>query len=85
MSVTHVAGPEIGIAGRGIQRCMWCGAKMCDSLGAMTPTNPDGSPPIFLFFGKGRLIQTDGNRMLDIGDFMEVKKLPADFCLDLVE
>jgi hypothetical protein len=85
MSVTHVAGPVIGINGRGIQRCMVCGEKLGDTLNQMAPVNPDGSAPVMLSWRAGALVSFDGNRQSDEGLFEAAEGLPDDFCLALVE
>jgi hypothetical protein len=88
-SVTHVAGPYVGIDGRAVQRCMWCGAVLVDTRGQMGPVGPDGEPPTVCFWATGALVQVSGDnpqRSLDVGRFDEVgKPLPTDFCIDLVE
>lgn len=85
MSVTHVAGPAVEIRGRVVQRCMWCGEKLCDSLNASAPLNPDGTPPVFPIWKTGNLVEHDGARHTDAGPFEGPAPLPENFCLDMVE
>lgn len=85
MSVTHVAGPVVKIGDRCVQRCALCGEKLLDNLNVVAPLNADGTPPAFAVWGGRRLVCYDGNRSTDVGDFMERKILPPDFCLPLVE
>lgn len=87
MSVTHVAGPTIAYNGRAVQRCMVCGEKLCDNLRQMSPVLPDGSPPEFLHWAEGHLVQIDGNRQTDIGEYGNANPapLPDDSCWALVE
>jgi hypothetical protein len=85
MSVTHMAGPVVGVAGRGVQRCAVCGEKLLDSKNAMAPVGPNGERPEFPFWREGALVECDGNRSSDAGDFMTAEHLPDDFCLSLVE
>lgn len=80
-----MAGAPVSVAGRVIQRCLVCGEKLCDSLNTAAPLNPDGTPPAFPTWGQGRLIQFDGNRQADVGDFVSPDPLPDDFCWELVE
>jgi hypothetical protein len=88
-SVTHVAGPVVHINGRIIQRCPWCGEKLCDSEGVMMPVGPDGKAQEFHTFPEGHLIAVsrDGptTRYLTGAHFVIVETLPSDFCLSLVE
>jgi hypothetical protein len=87
MSVTHLAGPVVGFQNgkRAIQRCAVCGHKLLDNLRMMAPVGPDGEPPVFPTWREGCLVEIDGNRQSDVGDFVEVERLPDDFCLALVE
>lgn len=84
MSVTHLAGPVVGIKGRIIQRCPVCGEKLLDSLNAAMPLNPDGSVPEFPTWDEGSLVEVEGNRSSVIGEFIS-DSLPNNFCLVLVE
>ncbi len=84
MSVTHAAGPVVGIKGRIIQRCPVCGEKLCDSLNTAMPLNPDGSIPEFPTWAEGALVEIDGNRSSLVGEFLTME-LPVNFCLVLVE
>ena len=85
-SITHVAGPSITIAGRVIQRCSICGYKLCDSLNASMPLNPDGTVPKFPVWEPGRQIRVndDGNPISYIL-LPDSDTLEDDSCLSLVE
>lgn len=89
MSVTHVAGPYVGVRGRGIQRCLWCGEKLVDTKGQAAPVPPGGEPPEALFFPLLGLVRVEGEnptRSSVVGEFdNECTPLPDDFCFDLVE
>lgn len=87
-TVTHMAGPPVGIGGRVIQRCLVCGEKLLDSLNTAAPLNPDGTPPVFPTWDEGALVRIEpGNpaRHSVVGSFMTTIPLPADFCWELVE
>lgn len=95
MSVTHVAGPVVTIAGRSIQRCACCGEKLLDNLREMAPVGPDGEPAQFLHWPEAGLVRfedvTKEQERLQLtsrkhlGDFQGSDPLPDDFCLSLVE
>ena len=96
MKTVHLAGNDVTIEGRVIQRCLVCGYKLVDiQLSKMVgfSFNKDGAipdsgrPPVF---SVGHLIEVrDGNPLafLDLGD----TKQPAfdaawdDCCINLVE
>lgn len=80
-TVAHLAGPEITVDGRVLQRCLICGAKLCDSLGYAAPLNADGSVHEYPTFPKGRFVNVSvtgsvtGFTVLDDTD-----KLPDNWC-----
>lgn len=83
-SVTHLAGIDINVGDRVIQRCSICGAMMLDSKGAMAPVGPNGEPTTFPVWERGRLIEYSGEfpeRQLMLPD---TDKLPDNSCLYLV-
>lgn len=87
---THLAGPPVMIGGRTIQRCPWCGYKLCDSKGASAPLNPDGSSPTFPTWKNGALVEVQEvndvlTRSSVVGDWYDAGDLPANLCYDLVE
>lgn len=86
-SVTHIAGQALHIAGRTVQRCSLCGAKLCDSKGASMPTPPDGSEPRVGTFPFARLV-----RETEVGEGVtrwlvleDTDVLPDDSCIELLE
>jgi len=84
-SVTHIAGADITINGRVIQRCSLCGEKLCDSKGAMGEVGPNGEAPKYRTWEVGRLIRvTFGNPTLS-ELLPDGHKLPEDSCLSLIE
>lgn len=74
-TVTHVAGPPVMVGDRIIQRCPVCGEKLAD-----TKEDED-----FDGWGEGSLVCIDGTRQVYMGEFLDMKELPEDFCLTLVE
>lgn len=85
MSVTHITGLRVTACGRVIQRCAWCGEKLCDSQGVMMPLKPDGSPPEFATWPSDRLLRvTEGNPRSFVL-LPESDELPTDSCFELVE
>lgn len=84
-SVTHIAGPTITACGRIIQRCSWCGEKLCDSKGVMMQVPADGSPPIYATWPTGRLIRISGRNPKRTLLLADSDVLPDDSCLELVE
>lgn len=85
MSVTHVAGPFIGLSStnRAIQRCLICGEKLIDTK---NQASPNGEPSSF--WRAGALIKVEGSQPAcssDIGDFLTDSELPDDLCISLVE
>lgn len=88
MPTTHLAGPPVTVSGRTVQRCPWCGFKLCDSRGATTPVAPDGRVPEFPTWPHGALVEvSDGNptRCLTAGHWDDPGDLPPTFCYELVE
>lgn len=86
MSISHLAGPPVCIAGRVVQRCPWCGYKLCDSEGSAAPLNPDGTPPTFPTFPQGHFVRvSEGNPTSYVTGKKWEDDDPTDFCLDLVE
>lgn len=94
MSTVHLAGNEVRIGTRVIQRCLVCGYKLVDrDLATVTVISPAGAAPadVVSAWGVGHLIEVcEGNptRLYDIGTTDE-PVFPAahwpDSCLDLVE
>lgn len=92
MSVTHVAGPVVIVAGkydpdtdRIIQRCALCGKKLIDTEGQMAPVKQDGSPPDPPpVWGQKAFVRIDGNRQTRVGIYTKDED-PDDLCIDLVE
>ncbi len=78
-SVTHVAGPIMICDLRILQRCAICGEKMIDTTLAQTGDQFAAYPP-------GKMVSHDGGK-IQVGQcfFHRAEKLPADFCLALVE
>lgn len=75
-TVTHVAGPQVMVGHRVIQRCSICGEKLADTE----------DPNLATFWNEASLVRNDGGEMQEIGDFLAKKvRLPRDFCLMLVE
>lgn len=73
MAVTHVAGTRIGLNGRWMQRCAWCGAKLVD-------VRCDGYPGDGAFFRPGSLVRERAGRFRGRG-FMEAgRRVPPDLC-----
>ena len=85
MSVTHVAGPVVSVRGRVIQRCAVCGEKLADSRNVAIAANPDGTPGEYATWAEAHLLEFEGNRQSDAGEFRGPAPLPANFCLALVE
>lgn len=85
----HLAGNNVIINGRSIQRCLLCGEKLSDSLGEVGPVGPNGEPPQHLIWCIGHWIEQDGNRWLDVGEttepFITGAEVPDDCCIELVE
>ena len=75
-SVTHLAGPAVRLGPRIIQRCLVCGAKLCDSHDKHASLK---------IWSEGGLILFDGAVQEYIGEFLEMKAMPDDFCDVLVE
>lgn len=71
MSVTHVAGTRIGLNGRWIQRCAWCGAKLVDVRG------PEDEG---LFFRPGGLVRERGGQFRAKGFIRAGSNVPPDLC-----
>jgi hypothetical protein len=84
-TVTHISGVRLDVCGRIIQRCSLCGAKLCDSLNAAAPLNPDGSAPEFPTWPTGRLVQVKEGNPTRWSLLPDTDKLPDDSCLALVE
>src|ERR1700677_2875848 len=94
-SVSHLAGLDVVIGGRQIQRCAICGEKLIDSKGAMAPNKPDGSPPDPIpFWTVGAMIRVEFNGPVSHWSVVDREpredvnkpgKIPHDSCLELVE
>ena len=84
-STTHIAGDGITVCGRKLQRCCWCGEKLCDSKGMMAPLNPDGTAPEFPIFPPGRLVRVTQGNPTEYRVLEDTDKLPEDSCENLVE
>lgn len=80
-TVTHIAGVRLNAAGRIIQRCSLCGAKLCDSEGVAMPFDEDGSEPTFATWETGRLVQVDAGNPTRSSLLPDTDKLPEDSCL----
>lgn len=74
-TTTHVAGPVVKLHHRYIQRCCVCGEKLADN------NDPDKS----IFWSEGNLIREEYRFLHSVGDFLIMKDVPSDFCLELVE
>lgn len=81
-TLTHIAGVRLDIAGRVIQRCSLCGAKLCDSEDSAMPVGPDGEPPTFPTWEVGRLVQVEAGNPTRSSLLPDTDKLPPDSCLD---
>jgi hypothetical protein len=81
-TLTHIAGVRLNVAGRVIQRCSLCGAKLCDSEGVAMPLNPDGSVPEFASFPIGRLVQVQTGNPTRFLVRPDTDVIPADTCLE---
>ena len=75
-TTTHVAGPIIKVGERLIQRCLVCGEKLADNVDADEAS----------FWDEGQLVKAAHG---DLGgmnrQFIMLRKLPRDFCIELVE
>ncbi len=75
-TTTHVAGPAVEIRRRKIQRCAVCGAKLGDSA----------DKDLQAFWSEGELVRESYSFLRSVADeYISSKKVPADFCLALVE
>jgi hypothetical protein len=83
-TVTHLAGPHVGVSGRVVQRCCVCGEKLCDNINTAMALNPDGTQPEFPTWKTGSYVRVERNQHLLVGHWDD-DELPADFCLPLVE
>lgn len=81
-TITHIAGVRLDVRGRVIQRCSLCGAKLCDSEGAMMLVEADGSPPKFPTWETGRLVQVEVGNPTRYSLLPDTDKLPDDSCLE---
>lgn len=88
-TVTHIAGNVIEVLGRIVQRCVLCGAKLCDSQNVAMPLNKDGSEPVFPTWPVWSQVQVDAGNPTRSVVIPETKddqgrnKLPVDTCLPL--
>lgn len=83
MSVTHIAGLRVAIEDRVIQRCAFCGAKLCDSQGVVLPRNLDGSVSEFATWPAERLIRVEPGPPKRFTLLPETQELPEDSCAEL--
>lgn len=81
-TLTHIAGVRLDVCGRVVQRCSLCGAKLCDSEGAMMPVGPNGEPPEFLTWPVGRLVQVEAGNPTRSSLLEDTDRLPPDSCID---
>lgn len=83
-TTTHVAGPIIKVGERLIQRCLVCGEKLADNVDAARM--PSGRTDEASFWDEGQLVKAAHG---DLGgmnrQFIMLRKLPRDFCIELVE
>jgi hypothetical protein len=90
MSVTHVAGPMVGLVklDRAVQRCALCGYKLEDFRPSrIAVASTAGAPDQIPQFPERHLIRVSGDNprhFIVLGDFVDTD-LPEDFCLALVE
>lgn len=82
-TITHWSGPAMNLAGRVIQRCSVCGAKLCDSEGVAVMLDPDGTVPEFPTWEVGRLIQVKAGMPTQYVMLADTDRIPADSCIDL--
>ena len=80
-TLTHIAGPRLTIDGRVIQRCMLCGAKLCDSAGSMS-ISTDGRQPEFPTWPVDALVQVEVGNPTRYSVLPESDLLPKDSCID---
>lgn len=85
-TLSHLAGPAIIVSGRTIQRCLICGAKLCDSLNCMIPLEADGSVPEFPTWPKGEWVQvtTGVSGMTNWTLLGDSEKIPEDSCVEFI-
>ncbi len=83
-TITHIAGPAITMAGRVIQRCMVCGAMLCDSAGTSSPLRPDGTADKFPVWAIDALVQVEAGNPTRHSVLPESDRIPDDSCLSLV-
>jgi len=83
MSVTHLAGPVIGIHQRIIQRCSVCGLKLADN--ANYPLNEDGTVAGLPVWEPRSFVRQEGDPPIWTCLGMAGEVIPDDFCLELVE
>lgn len=74
-TTTHIAALAITVNGRVIQRCALCGSKLLDSKYALLAGN--------LCWPAYRMVRVTPKGQIDLGQ--NLKELPMDCCLDLVE
>jgi hypothetical protein len=79
-TVTHVAGPWMVIGDRIIQRCPICGVKLIDMYCSSPKNLPD-----HVVWSEGAMIHIDEGKQRHVGEFLNKKKMPDDFCIWLVE
>lgn len=84
-SITHIAGCDLNIDGRVIQRCSLCGHKLIDSLNESRPLKPDGTAPKVPTWPVGRLVRVSGANPVQSVLAEDTGKLTEDSCITLVE
>lgn len=88
MITTHIAGLDVAVGGRMIQRCAVCGLKMVDSKNAAVPQNPDGSYDSIGTWKVGELVEhEEGNpQRWSVIPHIDGAQLPKNACINsLVE
>jgi len=85
-TLSHLAGPTIILNGRVVQRCVICGAKLCDSLNCAMPLEPDGSDPEFPTWPKGEWVQvtTGIPGVINWTLLGDLEKIPEDSCIEFI-
>lgn len=92
-TITHIAGVRLNAAGRIVQRCSLCGAKLCDSRGVAMPTPPEYAgfsedekaewfDKNFSCWPVGRLVQVDAGNPTRSSLLPDDDRLPKDSCIE---
>lgn len=81
-TMTHIAAPHVNMDGRIIQRCIVCGAKLCDSNGVAMPLNKDGTLPTFPTWEAFALVQVEVGNPTRYSLLPQSDIIPADTCLE---